>query len=321
MRSFNLLFGWLRKRRPQEDSSPGRARTGTQELPPAAPGQRDACAPTQPMAPANSSVGLGEGSGRSTRPLARPPVGVCTDVGQRRALNEDSYLTLDLGEAGQGGPSLYAVADGMGGYDAGEVASGLAVQIMAELAREAIASSVNVGDLSEQARLWLRHWVSEANHAVHEARQAANSEMGTTLVAAFVMGATATIANVGDSRCYHMGPHGIKRVTIDHSLVEQLVSAGQITRAEADSHPQRNVIYRAIGDRAEVEVDLYEQLLAAGEALLLCSDGLSSMVPDERIYELWRSAATPQQACDHLVAAANEAGGDDNITVVVIPGY
>jgi len=109
-------------------------------------------------------------------------------------------------------------------------------------------------------------------------------------------------------------------VTVDHSLVERLVSAGQITRAEADGHPQRNVIYRAIGDRAEVEVDLYEQLLAAGEALLLCSDGLCGMVPDERIYEIWTSAATPQQACDRLVTAANEAGGEDNITVVIVPG-
>ncbi len=321
MRSLDLLFGWLRKRRPQENTNPDRARTGTQELPPAAPGQRDTCAPTQPMAAANSSLGSGGGHGRPARPPAGPPVGVCTDVGRRRALNEDSYLALDLGRGNQGGPALYVVADGMGGYDAGEVASGLAVQIVAELAREAIASSVKPGDDGEQARLWLRHWVGEANRAVHEARQAASSEMGTTLVAALVMGATATIANVGDSRCYHVGPHGIKRVTVDHSLVERLVSAGQITRAEADGHPQRNVIYRAIGDRAEVEVDLYEQALAAGEALLLCSDGLCGMVPDERIYAIWTSAATPQQACDRLVAAANEAGGEDNITVVVVPGH
>ncbi len=321
MRSFDLLFGWLRKRRPQENVNPGRARTGTQELPKAALGYHSACAPTQPMAPANSSLGPGDGYGRGTRPPAGPPVGVCTDVGLRRALNEDSSLVLDLG-GGPGGPAVYVVADGMGGYDAGEVASGLAVQIVAELAREAIASSEKPGegDGGEQARLWLRHWVSEANHAVHEARQAASSEMGTTLVAALVIGATATIANVGDSRCYHVGPHGIRRVTVDHSLVERLVSAGQITRAEADGHPQRNVIYRAIGDRAEVEVDLYEQLLAAGEALLLCSDGLCGMVPDERIYEIWTSAATPQQACDRLVTAANEAGGEDNITVVIVPG-
>ncbi|MCU0519771.1 MAG: Stp1/IreP family PP2C-type Ser/Thr phosphatase [Anaerolineae bacterium] len=251
-------------------------------------------------------------------------IGHCTDVGLVRELNEDSYLVLDLGPVPSAGTSvgapsaLYVVADGMGGYDAGEIASGLVVQTMGKLAREVPreAFAQNGSGLSS----YLKRWAAEANSAVHAARRSANSEMGTTLVAALTVGTTAIIANVGDSRCYHIGTGGIRRVTTDHSLVERLVAAGQIGRDEADAHPQRNVIYRAIGDQPEVEIDLFEVSLLGDEALLLCSDGLSGKVPDERLLDIWRTSVSPQEACDRMVTAANQAGGEDNITVIIVQG-
>ena len=135
---------------------------------------------------------------------------------------------------------------------------------------------------------------------------------------ALVVGDMATIANVGDSRAYLLTQNKITQITTDHSLVERLVATGQITRDEANHHPQRNVIYRVIGDKPHTEIDLFRQLLHIGEALLLCSDGLSGMVPDEQIWQIWRTSTSPQEACDRLVEVANQAGGVDNITVVVV---
>jgi protein phosphatase len=128
----------------------------------------------------------------------------------------------------------------------------------------------------------------------------------------------ATLANIGDSRAYLLKPEAIVQVTVDHSLVERLVATGQITPEEAANHPQKNVIYRVVGDKPRVENDIYEQRLVPGEALLLCSDGLSGMVPDEQMWQIWRTSTSPQEACDRLVEAANEAGGEDNITAVIV---
>jgi len=128
----------------------------------------------------------------------------------------------------------------------------------------------------------------------------------------------ATIANVGDSRAYLLNQTEITQISTDHSLVERLVATGQITREEAANHPQRNIIYRVLGDRPEVEADLFQLRLAPGEALLLCSDGLSGMVPDRRIWQTWQTSISPQDACDLLVEAAIQAGGDDNITIVIV---
>jgi protein phosphatase len=123
---------------------------------------------------------------------------------------------------------------------------------------------------------------------------------------------------VGDSRCYHLRKEGIAQITTDHSLVERLVATGQITREEAADHPQRNVIYRVMGDKPNVSVDIYEEVVRPGEALLLCSDGLSGMVPDRDIWRFWHTSPSPQEACDRLVEAANQAGGEDNVTVVIV---
>lgn len=259
--------------------------------------------------------------------LLQRPAGVThtagyrTDVGRERSLNEDSILVLQHAAAfrSQGIPvALVAVADGMGGHEAGDVASRMAIATLARQGSTEVLAPAAAGQPLPNPREWLTAVVQQANRTVYEQRRAASTDMGTTLVAALVVGDLCTIANVGDSRAYHLRPNGITQVTVDHSLVERLVATGQITREEAATHPQRNVIYRTIGDKARVEVDIFEQRLAPGEALLLCSDGLSGMVPDEQIWQIWRTSTSPQEACDRLVEAANGAGGEDNISVIVL---
>jgi protein phosphatase len=142
--------------------------------------------------------------------------------------------------------------------------------------------------------------------------------MGSTLVAVVLDADRACIAHVGDSRAYLINAQGIHRLTTDHSLVERLIATEQITREEARHHPQRNVIYRTIGDKAQLEVDVSTRKLAIGDYILLCSDGLSGMVKDDAIQACVLQATSPQAACDDLVNAANAAGGDDNISVVIV---
>ncbi|HOU11855.1 MAG TPA: Stp1/IreP family PP2C-type Ser/Thr phosphatase [Anaerolineae bacterium] len=246
-------------------------------------------------------------------------IGCQTDVGRVRSLNEDSVLARDFSERFQalGAPvGVFAVADGMGGHAAGDVASQLIISTLIE-------ETANLDTLADKealfpARAWLEQAVMAANQAVHAHRKAADNDMGSTLVLALVTGAHVIVANMGDSRAYHLTEDGARQITTDHSLVERLVAVGQITAQEAREHPRRNVIYRVVGDKPKPEFDLFEQLLAPGEAVLLCSDGLSGMVPDAQIWQMWRDAPSPQAACDRLVEAANRAGGTDNISVVIV---
>ncbi len=246
-------------------------------------------------------------------------VGCQTDVGQMRSLNEDSVLVRDFSERFRalGVPvGVFAVADGMGGHAAGDVASQLIISTIAEETQK--LDVLTDKETSFSARVWLEQAVFAANHAVHTQRKAADSDMGSTLVLAVATGAHVIIANMGDSRAYRLTADGATQITTDHSLVERLVAVGQITAQEAREHPRRNVIYRVVGDKPKPEFDLFEQFLAPGEAVLLCSDGLSGMVPDAQIWQLWRDAPSPQVACERLVEAANRAGGTDNISVVII---
>jgi protein phosphatase len=142
--------------------------------------------------------------------------------------------------------------------------------------------------------------------------------MGSTLVMAVVDGLKVFYAHVGDSRGYVIDRQGIRRITTDHSLVERLIATGQIRREDARIHPQRNVIYRTIGDKSMVEVDVNTITLEPGNKVLLCSDGLWEMVEDDYMYKLVQESVSPQAACEKLVAAANAAGGDDNITVIIV---
>ena len=248
-------------------------------------------------------------------------VGYATDVGQVRVLNEDSLVEASVSSVfrSTGIPiGVFAVADGMGGHSAGDVASQTASRVVVQRVITEILPRAADEERLPDPEEWLRETIRAANQAVHEKRLAAENDMGTTLVVALVAGGEVTIANVGDSRAYRLSREEIKQVTTDHSLVERLVSVGQISREEAAIHPQRNVIYRTIGDKPDVEIDLTHQSLLPGEALLLCSDGLSGPVPDEKIWHIWRTSTSPQEACERLVEAANQAGGEDNITVVII---
>lgn len=221
-----------------------------------------------------------------------------TDVGRGRPENEDSLLV----DAAHG---LYAVADGMGGHRAGEVASATAI--------ETLQAAYLGGRPIDRA-------IEEANSAVF-ARAAGNAElrgMGTTLTAIAVDGGTAVLGHVGDSRAYLLRDGAVTRVTDDHSLVEQLVREGRLSPEEAQNHPQRAVITRALGVDPEVQVDTYQVDLRPGDRLLICSDGLTNMLSDDTIGVTLRRHADPQQAADTLVDMANQAGGDDNITVVIL---
>jgi serine/threonine protein phosphatase PrpC len=252
-------------------------------------------------------------------------VGRHTDVGMVRDLNEDSLLTLELDRVHRSISrpiGLYVVADGMGGHAAGDVASGLAINTIAERMTTHLLVPQLTGDTGSDAfdaHRWLADAVQAANAAVYTHRQSSGTNMGTTLVAALVIEESVHIANVGDSRAYLITDNGdIRQITTDHSLVERLVALGQIKPHEARTHPQRNVIYRTIGEKSEAEVDFFSQKLNPGDSLLLCSDGLTGRVEDVEIWQIVSRSRSPQEACEQLVQAANDNGGDDNITVIIV---
>ena len=223
-------------------------------------------------------------------------VGARTDVGRVRSGNEDSFMVHE---------PLFAVADGMGGHQGGEVASNLAL--------ETLQKASGPDDLADTVR--------EANRAVYE-KAAGNPRlagMGTTLTAVIVETEQAfRLAHIGDSRLYLLRDGKLDRITTDHTVVERLVGEGRLTPAEAEIHPQRNILTRALGVDAEVEVDEERVDVRVGDRLLLCSDGLTGMVEDEEIHRILAEQGDPQAAADLLVEAANTAGGQDNITAVVI---
>jgi serine/threonine protein phosphatase PrpC/pSer/pThr/pTyr-binding forkhead associated (FHA) protein len=243
-----------------------------------------------------------------------------TDVGRSRTLNEDSLFILEMVRNMQSVSrplGVYVVADGMGGQAAGEVASSTVVNLIASRAAADLAAGRT--DSGRPDRLpWLQEVVTAANQKVFDMRQAAGTDMGSTLVVAVLEGDQAFIGHVGDSRIYMINAKGIQRLTVDHSLVERMVAVGQITAQQARTHEQRNVIYRAMGDREQVELDMAVHRLAAGDKLLLCTDGLCSPVEDQRIYDIVVRAPDPQAACEALVQAANDAGGPDNITAMLV---
>lgn len=231
---------------------------------------------------------------------------VKTETG-KRAHNEDSFLVPE----GESLPLLFAVADGMGGHAAGAVASGIAVGKLGES---------ELSDCSEHEIEQLIGAVQRANLAVFEAAEEDKSlhGMGTTLVCAFVIGKAYLAANVGDSRLYYFDGKTLERVTTDHSLVEQLVLSGVITREAAKYHPHRNIITRGIGLSPAVDVDVFEREWNAGDTLLLCSDGLHGALEDEEIVAVLSSDASLDEMCDQLVQTALVNGSTDNITLIIL---
>jgi len=253
-----------------------------------------------------------------TETLRRPAddgparVGGLTDVGKVREFNEDNLHWEDLDEH----TALYAVADGMGGHDRGEVASQVAVDTLFEVARSGLP------EISERKpfllRELMRDFMQSANRAVVAKGDEHNSNMGTTLCAALVQTDHAIIANVGDSRVYLMREGELHRVSQDHSLVGFLETLGELTPNEARNHPSGNILVRSIGSVPEVEVDVFHVEIKDGDRILLCSDGLWGEVEDHEIAATLIAIDDCQQACVELVNMANEAGGKDNSTLVLV---
>ena len=227
-----------------------------------------------------------------------------THCGKVRPINEDSYLVPEDGDR------IVLVADGMGGHQAGEVASAMAASAIRQSAKKAAGRDISVKTAVS--------WVRQANKAIYRAagEDLSRSGMGTTLTFLYLMDGHAMLAHVGDSRCYLIRQGEIYQLTQDHSLVAELVRRGEITSEQAKTHPYRNIITRALGTDDTVAVDAQDLSVEKGDVFLLCSDGLSNYLEREELLQLVLESEA-EEVCDKLVDLALERGGRDNITVVI----
>ncbi len=237
---------------------------------------------------------------------ARFKVGHLTDPGRQRNLNEDSfYVNRDIG--------LFIVADGMGGHNAGEVASSIAIAVVSSFIEGGFDSTKDPIEL-------VRRGMSKANETIlkNSMNNTAWSEMGTTLLVALFVDHDLVIGHVGDSRAYSIGKGPMKQLTQDHTFVAEWLRDGRITKEQARRHHQRHGLTEALGVMKDVEPEITIWPWEGHQCLLLCSDGLTEMIEDEEILAIIDSAGNPQQACANLVAMANQKGGRDNITVILV---
>lgn len=267
-----------------------------------------------------------------TRPLTPPAefktstrqvrYGSASHIGQVRGNNQDALLTLFANvEANESAPALgiFIVADGMGGHTDGEQASALTVHTLAHyivtevLQHQLVWPSENSTDQRPISEI-----LTDAMNAANEAVQVKVPSGGTTATCAVLRGDLLHVAHVGDSRAYMITDQTVELLTRDHSLVQRLIELGQLSEDEARVHPQRNVLYRAIGQGAAIEPDTSMRRLGPVARLVICTDGLWGVIGEERLIELVRSEPDPQEACDLLIAEANSRGGPDNITVVIL---
>ena len=231
-----------------------------------------------------------------------------TDVGRKRQMNQDSVFSSEVRVGNL--PNLFIVADGMGGHKAGDYASKCTVDTMKEMVERS---------LEKDPTVILKEAIEEANRRIHEkSKEDAEYEgMGTTVVAATILGNHLQIANVGDSRLYIINEE-IRQVTKDHSLVEEMVRMGGLDREAARTHPDKNIITRAVGVSEQVLVDFFTVELTKQDTILMCSDGLTNMLDDEEILMIVRSQRDVVEKAQQLVYMANERGGRDNISVVLL---
>lgn len=234
-----------------------------------------------------------------------------TDTGVTREMNQDYYFATDtnLGNL----PNLFIVADGMGGHKAGDYASRHTIErVVASISRNSSEEPVTI----------IQEAISKANELlVAESNEdETKSGMGTTLVIATLVGDKLIVANVGDSRLYVISDM-VRQITRDHSLVDEMVRLGELNPSEARSHPDKNIITRAIGAQKNVKADFFEVELAEDDYVLMCTDGLTNMVRDEEILDIVRSEKEPEAIAHKLVRTANDNGGRDNITVTIIKPF
>ncbi len=238
-----------------------------------------------------------------------------TDVGRTRPINEDSFYISEYNRELEA--AYVIVADGMGGHQAGEVASSMAIMQISDVINQTFTADMSPSAIKDM----LVQSVKKANALIYDKGQAEEGcwGMGTTVTMCFILGEKAFVAHVGDSRAYILRQGELHQITVDHSLVQELLQKGQITEEEAKHHPQKNVITRALGTDTGVEIDLYEFTLHDGDVMLLCTDGLSNMLPDEVLADMLKEGGGALHiVAKELVAAANEQGGMDNITAVVL---
>ncbi len=256
-------------------------------------------------------------------PLETPQflAGIGQSAGIQRDSNEDSLFTLTTNLVSNGRAvnfGLYIIADGMGGHENGELASSIAVRKLSAYVINAFFLP-SLSSIDHQLDISLQELMREGVLAAHQAIKLAAMGSGTTLTAALIVGDQITIAHVGDSRAYAIDHHGkLQLLTHDHSLVKRLEEIGQITPEEASVHPKRNLLYKALGQGDQLEPDITSFSSHDWSKLILCSDGLWGVVPENELIHIIDSSSAPQIACELLIMAANTLGGPDNISVVMI---
>jgi serine/threonine protein phosphatase PrpC len=240
-------------------------------------------------------------------------IGSATHVGRVRRTNEDNYRVVPARK-------LFVLSDGIGGQANGEVASGMAVETILIQCLQSSAKQEEAQSGISATTNRLLSAARSANRAIFEASALDRrlEGMGATLVAAWIEDLRMSLVNVGDSRVYLLRAGQLKTLTADHTLVAEQVRSGLLTQEQAKTNPLRRILIRALGAREEVEIDTSEQELRGGDSLLLCSDGLTCMVPESEILEILSHDCDAQCAADRLVAAANEHGGEDNVTVILV---
>ncbi len=266
---------------------------------------------TQPLSP---EVVAATGNERLT-------FGLTTDVGMVRSNNQDaalSFFSTNHSIAKHPDFGLFIVADGMGGHHDGEKASALTARVVGNAVTSDIfipmLQSNNGGEFTIPIPDVMISAVKRANFEV--IRQV--PEGGTTVTAVAVVGGLAHVVHVGDSRAYLITKEGLEQITRDHSLVQRLIELDHLTEEEAETHPQKNVLYRALGQTETLEVDTLSKRLPTNSRMLICSDGLWGQVHEHELYEIAMNVSNPQTACDKLVALANTRGGADNITAIIL---
>lgn len=254
-------------------------------------------------------------------PGQRLTFGQFSDVGMVRGNNQDAILTLLASSASSDSIpdfGIFIVADGMGGHHDGEKAASITTRIVSQHVIKEILGAMLDQRMDDPDRPAITEVLREAFQLANRAVASQIPEGGTTASMVTIIGDLAYIAHVGDSRVYQIAESGIEQITRDHSLVQRLIELDQLTPEEAAEHPQRNVLYRAIGQNESLDVDAITRRLPPRSRLLLCSDGLWNLVPEETIREISAAHGSPQEVCEKLVDLANERGGPDNISAIVV---
>jgi serine/threonine protein phosphatase PrpC len=242
--------------------------------------------------------------------------GVESDRGKVREINEDSCKVIT---GIDGMPDTFIVADGMGGHNSGELASRMAV----ELSEEYLLKFLQPDENEENILALISNMMAEVNKSIYSKAKESeeNFGMGTTFIIGMLFKDKLYIGHVGDSRVYLVSNGVLKQLTTDHSYIEELIRNGSLTREEAQNHPKKNVITRALGCEENVEVDTYSVDVNDEDIFIFCTDGLTNMLSEKEILSIINNNDNPQDSCSELVRAANEKGGEDNITVIIVKKY